>query len=298
MNTNDISVFIKVYESKSFSQAAKSLFISPQGVVKIIHRLEESLDVTLFTRSHQGVIPTDKADYLYIEMKPLIDKFDIITQNLSDTPPIRKTIRLYATCGIMTVLSLDFIDAFNEIYPDYELEVMECEDETIHRALSTDQADIGIMSSPILDNTLESVFILKIKQQIVINKDHPLAKKNSLSFNDFNGEKLSLMSRNSRTYCAFIEQLKANNVEPLAIYEAAQLETNHLRASVNNCLGLTFEGFSDYFCFENTTILPFEDDSFTWDTYFVWKADSPHAKFLQEFIDFAIEWNEEHPWGK
>ena len=181
----------------------------------------------------------------------------------------------------MTVLSLDFIDAFNEIYPDYELEVMECEDETIHRALSTDQADIGIMSSPILDNTLESVFFLKIKQQIVINKDHPLAKKNSLSFNDYNGEKL-----------------KDNNVEPLAIYEAAHLETNHLRASVNNCLGLTFEGFSDYFCFENTTILPFEDDSFTWDTYFVWKADSPHAKFLQEFIDFAIEWNEEHPWGK
>ena len=65
MDTKDLRAFLRVYEEKSVNKAAKQLFITPQGLSRVIHNLETDLGTTLFTRTPGGMLPTDSGVYLY-----------------------------------------------------------------------------------------------------------------------------------------------------------------------------------------------------------------------------------------
>lgn len=63
MDTKDLRCFRLVYEERSINQAARHLFITPQGLSRIISRLEEELHTLLFERTSSGMIPTKTGDY-------------------------------------------------------------------------------------------------------------------------------------------------------------------------------------------------------------------------------------------
>ncbi len=65
MNTDELRVFSTVYTCHSFSQAAEKLYMTPQGVSKVIVRLETEMQLRLFERTTQGITPTVYAARLY-----------------------------------------------------------------------------------------------------------------------------------------------------------------------------------------------------------------------------------------
>ena len=58
MDTKDLRCFRLVYEERSINQAARHLFITPQGLSRIISRLESELHTCIFKRTSSGMIPT------------------------------------------------------------------------------------------------------------------------------------------------------------------------------------------------------------------------------------------------
>ena len=56
----------------SMHRAAEHLFISAQGLGKIIKNLEHEYNTTFFVRSQNGVIPTDSAKLFYDWSKELV----------------------------------------------------------------------------------------------------------------------------------------------------------------------------------------------------------------------------------
>lgn len=51
MELKSISYYIKLYEKKNLRQAASELYISPQGLSKVLQNLERELDTLLFERT-------------------------------------------------------------------------------------------------------------------------------------------------------------------------------------------------------------------------------------------------------
>ena len=49
MDIKDLKCFAAVYEERSINRAAGKLFITSQGLGKVIHKLEEELDLTLLS---------------------------------------------------------------------------------------------------------------------------------------------------------------------------------------------------------------------------------------------------------
>ena len=64
MDFSLLKSFIAVADEKSFSTAAKHLFISQQSLSKQIAKLEEELDTPLFVRSRPLVLTQDGKQFL------------------------------------------------------------------------------------------------------------------------------------------------------------------------------------------------------------------------------------------
>ena len=72
MDTRDIRCFRLVYEAGSINKAAGQLFITPQGLSRIIRNLESELQVELFARAANGTTPTDAGHYFYAQSEELL----------------------------------------------------------------------------------------------------------------------------------------------------------------------------------------------------------------------------------
>jgi len=65
MDIRRLEAFSKVFETRSFSQAAKELFLSQPTISSHVALLEEELGVLLFDRVGRSVLPTQAAEILY-----------------------------------------------------------------------------------------------------------------------------------------------------------------------------------------------------------------------------------------
>ncbi|MCR5544994.1 MAG: LysR family transcriptional regulator, partial [Lachnospiraceae bacterium] len=65
MEIKDSNSIMECYETRSIIKAAKSLYITPQGLGKILDRLEQEAKVKLFERTKQGLIPTEAGVFFY-----------------------------------------------------------------------------------------------------------------------------------------------------------------------------------------------------------------------------------------
>lgn len=80
MDFNQLNIFIYVYETRSFSIAAKNLYLTQPTVSAHINKLELELNTKLFQRTTKIVDPTEQAHKLYSYAKDLISYRDKIIE--------------------------------------------------------------------------------------------------------------------------------------------------------------------------------------------------------------------------
>ena len=68
LNPN-LTTFLAVADCGSFNRASERLYISPPSVMKQINALEKHLELTLFTRTSQGIQLTAAGQVLYRRTK-------------------------------------------------------------------------------------------------------------------------------------------------------------------------------------------------------------------------------------
>ena len=89
------TVFRAVYENRSFSRAANSLYVSQPAISKHLAKLEEELGVPLFIRTGTGAEPTEAARLLYEFLQEAGRQYRRVTEQMLEvTAGVRSTIRL------------------------------------------------------------------------------------------------------------------------------------------------------------------------------------------------------------
>ncbi len=112
MDTKDLRCFCRVYEERGINQAAKQLFISPQGLSRIITKLEAELQVTLFCRSARGLSPTASGTYLYENGRELLNRLEELEIGIRRMERIDRELQLGFSCGVLNVFPFQQLDQF------------------------------------------------------------------------------------------------------------------------------------------------------------------------------------------
>ena len=82
MDTKNLYFFQVVFEEGNIRTAAQKLYISPQGLGKIIKGIEQELDCQLFTRTKSGIIPTESGIFFYEKSRKLLQELQEIKRQI------------------------------------------------------------------------------------------------------------------------------------------------------------------------------------------------------------------------
>lgn len=289
MNTKELKAFLAIYELKSITKAAQKLFISPQGLSKILKNLENELEVDLFIRSSTGVEPSLYGQKLAQKAGRIIADLESIKNDIVDN---ENKIPLYiaSTYGVLAYLTIDFLNDFRKTYPYIHLHICEYPDKPIEKLIWDEKVDLGFIAGPIDTTRFEATFFTTHKHCLVMHESHRLAKKESIDYLDLDNEPLALEGREFMPYHNNMNRFLKAGVSPFIVMETSEIDLTHQLASKNKAIGLSvdFPAFSNPY--SNTVIKPFWDPNCTWDTYLVFKKHKEKKKEAQIFLDFSLKW--------
>ena len=295
MDTNDLITFITVYEYQSINKAAKALFISPQAISKTIAKIETELEVTLFERSHMGMTPTIYGKSLAKNANEIITTIKGIKEKIKyPEKDLIYNLNLTTSYGVIAYLSVDFISDFHKRYTYIHLNVTEGNDINVESLLLDGDCEVGILGGPVDMLKYDAKFFTSHKHCLVINKKHRLANKKSISYKDLDNEKIALEGRQFRPFHNNMNRFLKAGITPQIVMETSEIDLTHHIAAKNQGIGLSVDFAAMFKPYENTVILPFEDEGCTWDTYIVTKKGRKVSEAADIFIKFALEWLEEH----
>ncbi|MBD3886766.1 LysR family transcriptional regulator [Phormidium tenue FACHB-886] len=121
---NDINIFVKSAQAKSFSAVAQQLGMSPSAVSKAVMRLEESLDIRLMNRTTRKVTLTDDGAAFYERCRQILgelEEAELELKRSQATPAGTLRINITSELGRLHIISA--LPQFLDRYPDLKLDV-------------------------------------------------------------------------------------------------------------------------------------------------------------------------------
>ena len=122
MDTKDLRFFRQVYETGSINKASRQLFITPQGLSKVIRHLEEELQADLFQRSANGMVPTESGRYLYDNCGSLLEQFDALTLEIRQLRDRNRKLGIGFSCGVLNVFPFQKMETYKKQYSQITLQ--------------------------------------------------------------------------------------------------------------------------------------------------------------------------------
>lgn len=211
--SRQLEYFAVLYRLKSYSAAAKAIPITYQGLKKSIHKLEAELNTALFLPGNGDEIePTHSADALYdLTSKWTCDVNDLEKELFPSTASGVRTLNVCACLGGANTLGLPLLFKFEELHPDIRVNLAEYSDALADESLLRGEYGIGFTSSPFNDSLI-TMPIASFSCSAWINKNHRLAAKPSITFNDLEGENLMIPNAQYKESAYVLQALNTKGV--------------------------------------------------------------------------------------
>ena len=180
-----LEYIVAVDTHRHFATAANHCFITQPTLSMQIKKLEEFLDVTIFDRSKQPIIPTDVGVSIIEQARVVLGeskKIDEIVKNYRSK--VEGSLKIGIIPTLAPFLLPMFIGDYIRAYPDVKVEVEEMVSDDIVKALKKDQLDVGVFVTPLRDDKIQEQPLFFEEMMIYAHKDHEILKKEVVDVKD------------------------------------------------------------------------------------------------------------------
>lgn len=189
---NSLTIFAKVMESNSFSEAARRLKMPISTVSRRVAELERELGARLLERTTRSLRLTDLGSQLLeqaqasAELSEAVDK--IVTNRLSDVSGV---LRVSSPPSISDSLLAPIIGAYQVKYPQVRVQIF-ITDRFVN--LVAEGVDLSFIVGPLQDATLVARTILSYRHRLVASPAYLRSRKKPTTPEDLQAHRLLAFS--------------------------------------------------------------------------------------------------------
>lgn len=166
MNLKQLEAFARVAEAKSFSEAAKILYLTQPTVSAHVASLEKELGVCLLMRSTKEVSLTEEGEILYDYAMQMLELEQQIRERFGSRKKEGAVLRIAASTIPSQYLLPEIMVRFRERYPGVRLRVMETDSAGAVEQILSRRADIGFAGTVLEEK--QCVYIPFYQDELVV----------------------------------------------------------------------------------------------------------------------------------
>lgn len=225
-NINHLRYFQTVCKCNNVTQAAVFLNISQPSVTMAIKELEEQLSVSLFYRHKNRLHLTDEGKVILEKTNALLGTIEDFFTEVTDLKALTNVrVKLGIPPIIGTRLIPKIYSSISDELPGITLEMYECVSEEAEQFLNERIVEVAIALSKDISEKFNHKTIYETELMFCINKNHPLAKKKSVSCKDIDELPIAVLSTGSFHYNTISSMFKKEGVDPNIVLHSQELNT-------------------------------------------------------------------------
>ena len=285
MKLLQMKYFQTVCRYGSITKAAEELFVSQPTISFCIKELEEEFGVKLFHRRHNRLQLTVEGTFFLDKINYILQSVDALTSQMKNMGNNRNHVKIAVPAMISTFLFPQIFNAYTELYPNLELEMLETGSLQARKLVDANSVDLGIT---ILDSVVEDSYnvvpLVKTELVFCVSKNHPLAEAPSLRYSDLADEHVILFKADSDQNVQIKRAFKEEGVEPNIRLYSSQLYTIKEFLSYGNTGAFLYKQIGDLN--SDLVCIPMKNpvkQKFV----LVWSKNSNMYTDAENFINFA-----------
>jgi DNA-binding transcriptional LysR family regulator len=284
MDTKDIRSFMECYETRSINKAARSLYITPQGLVKILDRLEQETRLPLFLRTARGLEPTEAGIYFYGKSQKLLDDMNEIESGMESIRRNKNNLRIGYSCGLLRLRQTEAMEHFESDHPEMELSWEEGTNASIKEKLINGKLDIAFVVGRIPAKNMVEREILSRRVCAVIYKGHPFYEKTSITVADLRGQQLITLNENYQLHSNLLSSCEKEGFYPLIRIKTMEANMIYQFAAEKLGIGIDADIHEKETLPAGIRLIPVEG-FIPWTGYAAYSKDRENSRDIQDFID-------------
>ena len=193
-------VFCQVGKSKSFSKAAKELFMTQPAESQSIMQLEKELDIRLFNRNSKGVSLTNEGKLLFEYINSAINLIKVGEEKILEFKDLTVgELKIGVGDTISKYFLLPYLESFHNKYPNLKFKIINGTTLELCDLIKSGEVDISICNLPINDSSLEVIPCKEVRDVFLCGESYKHLAKEKISLEEMVKYPLIFLEPNSNS---------------------------------------------------------------------------------------------------
>jgi aminoethylphosphonate catabolism LysR family transcriptional regulator len=278
-----LQAFHAVAKEGGFTVAARSLNLGQPTISIHVKALEQHFGVDLFHRHGRTVKLTPVGRSLLKITQGLYGHEEEAIQLLRSAQQLEAGELRVGAIGPFDVMEL--LQHFRDQHPKINLNVNLGAREDVLTDLLEFETDVGILAEPATDPRFHQLFYNRYEVMVIVNNDHPWAKRKRVRIKDLTGQPMVLRTKGSTTRAAFEKAIEEAGVEIQPVMEINNREA--VREAVVRGLGIGIVSQSEFIPGDRLRALRVTDARMQVDAYVACLAERLDRPLIGAFFTVA-----------
>lgn len=149
MDVRALRYFVETVRHASFTQAAKTLFVTQSTVSKMIRQLEDEAGTPLLIRDGHTARPTDTGRVMYQRGLQVLETMRQLSEEMRQTADLRRGALEVGIPPMINLLFTPVVKRFRELHPGIHLTLREGTGQAVEGLVASGELEIGATILPI-----------------------------------------------------------------------------------------------------------------------------------------------------
>lgn len=288
MTIKELEEFRVICMRGSLAKASKELYMSPQGLSRVLKNLESELDCTLVNRTASGIELTESGECLKKYADIVLAEYENLKQSIES---IRESadgsVDLLIAYDIIRYLTPECIMDFQRIYPNVSFSFQEYPDRTVEKLLLEKKGNVALGIGPFAGDCFNVVSLKKCNLGLLVYDEHPLAKRTQVTIEDLIDEKLYLENSGFKINELLQSRCWNKGFEPNIIFETNGFDLCYKMCRMKQGITVTVDFIYADMKTDGLTMIPFVEKDLVWEIALLTLKDKVCEPAVDKFCRFV-----------
>ena len=291
MDIRDLEVFLAIAREGSVSKASRYLYMTPQGVSKVLKKLEDELESQLFVRGGSGMELSESGrHFLEYAQNGMVRYGEMKKEILHIEQRQKKVVDLLSAYGILRLVTPECITDFRRKYPEIEFHYREYPDLQVERLFADNEGNVAFSIGNFDEQLYHAVPLETFPVKLLVNEEHPLAARESVTILDLKGEPLYIESSQFYIYHLITGKCQEAGFEPEIVFQTSGFSLCHKMVKMKKGISVTVDFVYEDMAGSGLKLIPFSDGEYEWSACMLTRKEESENTAVQCFRRHIQDW--------
>ena len=260
MTIKELEAYQVICSKGSLSKAAKELYITPQGLSRVLKSLETELDCTLVNRVASGLELTESGECLLEYAQKSTSEYEKLRERIGNIQgSVLGSVELLLAYDVIRLLDPDCFTDFQRMYPRISFTYREYPDRVAEQMLVEGQGNAALSVGPFAGDLLQIRPLLQCPLCLIVYEGHPLSGKAEVTIEELKGEPLYLENSNFKINEFVQRQCWMHGFEPNIVFEASSFDICYKMCRLKKGVSIVLDFVHEDMKTDGLVRIPFAD---------------------------------------